>query len=57
MVSILVIGPKVHGFKPDQGYGFLRAIKFGSMPSFQGEVKPSAPGCKILWHAKKFYEV
>jgi hypothetical protein len=27
------------------------------MPSFEGEVKPSAPCCKILWHAKKVYEV
>jgi hypothetical protein len=27
MVSVLTIRPKVRGFKPSQGDGFLRAIK------------------------------
>jgi hypothetical protein len=47
MVSMLAIGPKVHGFKPD---GFLRAI-IRSTPSFGGEIKPLAP-CMFLRHAK-----
>jgi hypothetical protein len=32
MVSVLVIGPKVHGFKSGQGDGFLRAIQIRSTP-------------------------
>jgi hypothetical protein len=28
MVSVLAIRPKVRGFKPSRGDGFLRAIKF-----------------------------
>jgi hypothetical protein len=34
MVSVLVIGPKVCGFKPGGGDGFLREIKIRSTPSF-----------------------
>jgi hypothetical protein len=34
-----------------EGDGFLRAIKIRSTPSFEGEVEPSAPCRKILWHA------
>jgi hypothetical protein len=34
VVSVLAIGPKVRGFKPGRGYGFLRAIKILSTPSF-----------------------
>jgi hypothetical protein len=33
---------------------FLRVIKTCSMPSCGGEVKPSAPCHKILWHEKYF---
>jgi hypothetical protein len=33
VVSVLVTGPKVCGFEPGQGDGFLRAIKFRSTPS------------------------
>jgi hypothetical protein len=40
MVSVLTIGPKVRGVKPDRGDGFLRAIKICSTPSFVEEVKP-----------------
>jgi hypothetical protein len=53
MVSVLAIGPKVRRFKPNQGNGFLRVIKFHSTPSFGGEVKLEAPCHKILWHVKK----
>jgi hypothetical protein len=54
VVIMLSTGPKVHRFKPDlaEDNGFLRAIKISSMTSFQGEVKLSAPCCKILWHVK-----
>jgi hypothetical protein len=45
MASVLVIGPKVCGFKPGQGRW---EIKTRSTPSFGGEVKPSAPCRKIL---------
>jgi hypothetical protein len=53
MVCVLAIGPKVCGFTPRRGVGFLRAIKVHSMPSFGGEVKPPAPCRKILRHVKK----
>jgi hypothetical protein len=32
VVSVLAIGPKVLGFKPSQGDGFLRVIKIRSTP-------------------------
>jgi hypothetical protein len=51
VVIVLTTGPKFHGFKPGQGYGFLRAIKISSRTSFGGEVKPSAH-VRILWHVK-----
>jgi hypothetical protein len=51
IVSVLAIEPKVRGYKPSRGVGFLRAIKIRSAPSFRREVKPSAP-CKILRHVK-----
>jgi hypothetical protein len=53
VVSVLPIGPKDCGFKPDQGDGFLRAIKICSTPSFGWEVKPEVPCHKILWHVKE----
>jgi hypothetical protein len=43
MVSVFAIASKVHGFKPGQGDGFLRAIKIRSTPSFGREVKPKVP--------------
>jgi hypothetical protein len=56
MVSVLAIGPKVHGFKPGRGNGFLTAIKIHSTPSFGGEVKMQAP-CKNLWYVKNYMQV
>jgi hypothetical protein len=35
----------------------LRVIKFCSMTSFRGEVKPAGPCCKILWHVKDPYSM
>jgi hypothetical protein len=52
MVSVLAIGPKVRGFKPGRGDGFLRAIKILSTPSFQGDVKPEVTCRKILQRVK-----
>jgi hypothetical protein len=57
MVSVLTIGPKVHGFKPHQDAGFLRVIKIFSTLSFRGEVNPSAPCHKILQHVKNHFKV
>jgi hypothetical protein len=54
MVSVLAIGPKVRGFKPDRGDGLLWAIKICSTPSFE-EVKTSAPCRKSLWRFKEIY--
>jgi hypothetical protein len=51
MVSVLSIGPKVGGFKPGGGDGFLRAIKTRRTTSFW-EVKPSAPRREILRRVK-----
>jgi hypothetical protein len=52
MVSVLATGPNGFGFKPEQGNGFLRAIKICSTPSFGCEVKLEVPCHKILWHVK-----
>jgi hypothetical protein len=41
--SVLDTGPKIHGFKPGRGDGFLRAMKIRSTTFFEGEVKPSVP--------------
>jgi hypothetical protein len=43
VVSVLATTPKVYGFEPAQGDGFLRAIKIRSTPSFGWEVKPEGP--------------
>jgi hypothetical protein len=56
MVSVLAIGPKVHGFKPGRGNRFLKAIKIHRLPSFREEVKSSVPYHRILQHAKEPYE-
>jgi hypothetical protein len=48
VVSVLATGPKVCGFEPGQGDGFLRAIRIRSTPSFRWEVKPEVPCRKIL---------
>jgi hypothetical protein len=52
MVSVLAIGPKGRGLKPDRGDGFLRAIKIRSTPSFGWEVKREAPCRNMLRHVK-----
>jgi hypothetical protein len=46
-VIVFAIGPTVRGFKDD---GFIRAIKFCSTASFEGEVKPLASCRKTLRH-------
>jgi hypothetical protein len=53
VVSVLATGPKVFGFEPGQGDGFLRAIKIRSTPSFGWEAKPEVPRHKILRHVKE----
>jgi hypothetical protein len=52
MVSVLAIGPKVRGFKPGRGDGFLTAIKVRSTPSFGG-VKASDACRKLLRDVKE----
>jgi hypothetical protein len=53
MSRVLAIRPKVRGFKPGRGDGYLRPINIRSTHSFGGEVKPEVPCCKILQHVKK----
>jgi hypothetical protein len=53
LVRVLAAGPKVRGIKPGRGDGFLKATKICSTPSFEAEVKPSAPCREILWHVKE----
>jgi hypothetical protein len=48
----LPLDPKVGGFEPGQGNGFLRAIKIRSTPSFGWDVKTEVPCCKILRYVK-----
>jgi hypothetical protein len=50
MVSVLAIEPKVRGFKPGLGDGFLKAIKIRITPSFRAKLSAT---CKILWHVKQ----
>jgi hypothetical protein len=52
MVGVLVIGPKVRGFKPTRGDEFLRAIQILSTPFLGGAVKPLVLCRKILRHVK-----
>jgi hypothetical protein len=54
MVSV---DPRFEGLNPGEGDGLSRAIKIRSMTSFGGEVKLSAPFCKILRHVKEPFEV
>jgi hypothetical protein len=53
VVSMLATDPKVCGFEPVEGDGFLRAIKIRSTLSFEWEVKPGVPCRKILRHVKE----
>jgi hypothetical protein len=39
-----------------EDYGFLRAIKIRSTPSYRGEVKLSSQ-FKISWHVKEPFDV
>jgi hypothetical protein len=48
---MLAVGPKVRGFKPSRGDGFLMAMKNRSTIFFREEAKPSVPCLKILHHA------
>jgi hypothetical protein len=43
MLSMLATGPKVRGFKPCQGDGFLKAIKIHSTPSSRMGTKVGGP--------------
>jgi hypothetical protein len=43
MVTVLAIEPKVLGFKPGRGDGFLRAIINHSTPSVRGKIKAGCP--------------
>jgi hypothetical protein len=51
------LDPRFAGSDPAKDNEFLRVMKIHSMPSFQGEVKPLAPCCKILQHVKEPFEV
>jgi hypothetical protein len=44
--------PRFTGSNPTKGDGFLRVVRIRSTTSVRGEVKPSAPCCKILQHVK-----
>jgi hypothetical protein len=57
MVSVLAIGPKVHGFKPNPGDEVLRVMKICGTPFFGGEAKLEAPCHMILWHVKYYLQV
>jgi hypothetical protein len=56
VVSVLVIRPKIRGFKPGKDDGFLRALKFRHTTSFGWEIKLSVPCRKVLRHVKEPYE-
>jgi hypothetical protein len=43
VLSVLATGPKVCGFEPGQGDGFLRVIEILSTSSFGWEVKSEVP--------------
>jgi hypothetical protein len=51
VVIVLATGPRFAGSNLAEG------DKIRSTTSFGGEVKPSAPCCKILWHVKDDYGV
>jgi hypothetical protein len=52
----LPLDPRLAGSNPAENYEFLRAIKICNTPSFGGELKPSIPRSKIIWHFKEPYE-
>jgi hypothetical protein len=49
VVACLLFSPRFAGSSPAEDDGFLRKVKFHSMTSFRGEVKPSVLCRKILW--------
>jgi hypothetical protein len=53
VVIVLVIQPKVRGFKPGRGRWILRVIKIRITTSFGGEAKLSSQCRMILRHIKK----
>jgi hypothetical protein len=53
VVNVLAIGPKVHEFKPSQGWWIFMGDKNLQYAFLQREVKPLAPCRKILRHAKE----
>jgi hypothetical protein len=53
MVSVLAIGPKVHGIKTSRRNGYLRMIKIRSTPTFGVGIKTKASCLNILRHVKK----
>jgi hypothetical protein len=58
VVSVcLPLDPRLVGSNLAEGNCFLRVIKIYSTFSFGGEVKLSAPFCKILRHVKDPVEV
>jgi hypothetical protein len=57
MANVLAVGPMICRFNPGQGQRIFKAIKVPSMPSFGGEVKPSAPCHKILQYVKNPFKV
>jgi hypothetical protein len=56
VVIALAIGPKVLGFKPGRGKWIIKGDRNHSMTFIEGEVKPSVPSHRILWHVKGPYE-
>jgi hypothetical protein len=52
MVIVIAIGPGVAGSNPAERDGALRAIKFRSRTSIEGEAKSSAPCRKVVLHIK-----
>jgi hypothetical protein len=48
MINLLAMGPRVRGFKPGRGDGFLRLIKIRGIPSFGAEVKLEDAPCHLI---------
>jgi hypothetical protein len=57
VVSMLAIGPKVRGFIPGRGCGYLRAIKIRSTPPFKEKERPKAASRNILLHVKNHLRI
>jgi hypothetical protein len=55
-VTCLPTNPRFEGSNPARDNGILNAIKIRGTTSFGGEVTPSVPCHKILWHVKEHYE-